>query len=102
VAAAARTDSGVSLIALGARTGTSFDVRAPQPKAYHVVFGRGGWKVSAEDVSREPSRHETKEAAVAEATQLARAADLGQVIVHGVDGSIESEHTFGENVPRRA
>jgi len=70
-------------------------------KAYHVVFGRGGWKVSAEDVSREPTRHPTKEAAVAEATQLARAADVGQVIVHGLDGSIETEYTFGDT-PRRA
>ena len=75
-------------------------MREPDRKAYHVVFGRGGWKVAAEDVSREPSRHPTKEDAVAEAKQLARAADLGQVIVHGVDGSIETEYTFGDDVPR--
>lgn len=72
----------------------------PDLKAYHVVFGRGGWKVSAEDVSREPSRHATKEDAVAEATQLARAADVGQVIVHGVDGTVETEYTFGDDAPR--
>ena len=75
-------------------------MRQPDRKAYHVVFGRGEWKVSAEDVSREPTRHATKEDAVAEATQLARAADVGQVIVHAVDGTVETEYTFGDDAPR--
>jgi hypothetical protein len=74
-------------------------MRHVERKAYHVVFARHGWKVSAEDVSREPTQHATKEDAVAEATELARAAEFGQVIVHGVDGSIEEEYTFGEVQP---
>jgi hypothetical protein len=76
-------------------------MRQRELKSYHVILSRSGWKVSVEDVSREPSRHPTKEAAVAEATQLARAAEAGEVIVHRPDGSIETQYSFDEGLVRR-
>ena len=69
---------------------------------YHVVHDKAarGWKVEREGSEKAVKGADTKEEAIDAATRLGKAADLGQVIIHREDGSIETEHTYGED-PRR-
>lgn len=62
----------------------------------HVVFN-GGWMVKPEgqDIHRGP--YPTKEDAISKAKAEAKAASLGQVIIHKQDNSIETEYTYGED-----
>jgi hypothetical protein len=63
---------------------------------YHVTPAPGGdWQVKREGAERADSVHEDKSDAVARARELGRASNYGQVIVHGRDGKIQTEHTFG-------
>lgn len=39
--------------------------------------------------------------AVRQATEQAKAADLGQLFVHGRDGKIQYEHTYGDDPRQR-
>jgi hypothetical protein len=63
---------------------------------YHVTPFGNGWKVAAEGENYEVVR-DNKDDAVAEAKERAKAAELGQVIVHGQDGKIQQEFTYGED-----
>lgn len=45
-------------------------------------------------------RTDTKKEAVKKTTQVAKAAD-GQIIVHGKDGKIQYEHTYGHDPESR-
>jgi hypothetical protein len=67
-------------------------------QVYHVTPFGNGWKVAAENEEYEVVR-DTKDDAVDEAKRLAKEAELGQVIVHGEDGKIQEEMTYG-NDPR--
>jgi hypothetical protein len=63
---------------------------------YHVTSARrGDWKVKREGAQRADSVHEDKSDAVARARELGRANNPGQVIIHGRDGKIQTEHTYG-------
>ncbi|MGI8649386.1 MAG: DUF2188 domain-containing protein [Rubrobacter sp.] len=65
-------------------------------KAYHVTpHSEGGWKVEAEAATRASSTHQTKEEAVDNAKELAKAQEPGQVIIHRQDGTIEAKQTYG-------
>ena len=67
-------------------------------KTYHVTSGPdGGWKVKEEKASRASSSHETKAEAVERAKELAKNQDLGQVVIHKQDGTIQTEHTYGKD-----
>jgi hypothetical protein len=70
-------------------------------KSYHVVYsiGLGVWriKLGGKYVCYFFAR---KKDAISEAKELARSAELGQVAVHGKDGKIQREYTYG-NDPRR-
>ncbi|MBA3738859.1 MAG: DUF2188 domain-containing protein [Actinobacteria bacterium] len=69
---------------------------------YHVAPRKaGGWEVRAERAKRPSSAHDSKEEAVKRGRQLAQRQRLGQLIVHKRDGSIQTEHTYGED-PRRS
>lgn len=64
-------------------------------KTYHVTHdGDGGWKVKAEGSSRASSTHDNKAEAVQSAKELAKAQPLGQIVIHGRDGKIQTEHTY--------
>lgn len=66
------------------------------PTVYHVVPDSSGerWLVTEENAAfRE--EYETKTAAVEAAKARARHAEPAQVKVHGADGAMESESTFG-------
>jgi|FLYL01.1.fsa_nt_gi hypothetical protein len=62
---------------------------------YHVTpTGKGDWKVKREGTSRADSVHSNKSDAVDRAKELAKSNPLGQVIIHGQDNKIQTEHTY--------
>ena len=67
-------------------------------KVYHVATSeKGGWTVKAVGNSRPSSTHTTKAEAVGAAKALAKKGALGQVIVHGRNGQIQYEHSYGKD-----
>ena len=69
-------------------------------KVYHILTHEGGWQVRAEGAKRSSSVHQTKDEAVSRAKELARKHRLSQIKIHKQDGTLETEHTYGED-PRR-
>ena len=69
-------------------------------KTYHVTLVRSAWRVKCAGAVRADSMHERKSQAIARARQLATKSVLGQVTVHGRDGRIQAEYTYGEDPPR--
>jgi hypothetical protein len=65
-------------------------------QTYHVTPFGNGWKVAVEGEAFEVVR-DKKDDAIAEAKERAKQAELGQVIVHGQDGQIQEEFTYGED-----
>ena len=72
---------------------------ASKRRVYHVVHDTksGMWRVERENSERATARAETKGEALTIAKQLAEAGELGQVILHRADGSIEKEFTYGKD-----
>ncbi len=67
-------------------------------KVYHVATSeKGGWTVKAETNTRPSSTHTTKSEAVTAAKVLAKKSGLGQIIVHGRNGRIQYEHSYGKD-----
>ena len=67
-------------------------------RTYHVTPNDdGGWKVKAEKADRASSAHGTKAEAVERAKELAKDQRPGQVVIHRRDGTIETEHTYGQD-----
>lgn len=60
---------------------------------YHVTPTGEDWKVKRAGAQRADSIHENKTDAIARAKELAKAADLGQVKIHGTDRKIQTEYT---------
>lgn len=63
--------------------------------------GQGGWDVKTQGAQRAAANYEDKPDAVNRAKDIARSAPLGQVIIKGEDGKIQTEHTYGKD-PRRS
>lgn len=63
-------------------------------KVVHVVPNKGAWNVKSEGASRAGSSHEKKSDAVDRAKEQAKGAPTGQVVIHGKDGKIQTEHTY--------
>jgi hypothetical protein len=80
-------------------------------KVYHVVcrmerFGGKdvkprskilGWEVKSAGAKRAAAVLPMKSKAIARAKELAKKAPLGQVIIHGKDGKIQREFTYGKD-----
>jgi len=67
-------------------------------KTYHVTPNAdGGWKVKEEKASRASGSHDTKAEAVDRAKELAKNQELGQVVIHKKDMTIQTEHTYGKD-----
>lgn len=65
-------------------------------KVYHVLpADKGGWQVKLENGQRASSLHDTKDEAVAAGRELAKSNELGQLIIHKSDGTIQTEYTYG-------
>lgn len=61
---------------------------------------KGGWDVKRSGVAAVVSHHDRKTEAVDDARRRAKKAALGQVRVHGQNGRIQTEWTYGKD-PRR-
>jgi hypothetical protein len=72
-------------------------------RIYHVTpAGDGDWKVKERGAERAVRIVEDKSDALSLAKDLAKHANLGQVIVHGRDGVIQTEYTYGQDPERTA
>lgn len=70
----------------------------PTRKVYHVTpKPDGGWQVKAENASRASSNNERKADAVDRAKELAKSSELGQVIIHKQNGTIQTEYTYSKD-----
>lgn len=63
--------------------------------------GRGGWDVRSEGADHAAGNFQDKSDAVDRAKEIAKAVSLGQVIIQGRNGVIQTEHTYGAD-PRRS
>ena len=66
-------------------------------QVFHVTPDQGDWKVKREGAERASKTFEKKEAAVNYGREKAKNQDLGQVIIHKKDGTIQTEHTYGKD-----
>lgn len=66
-------------------------------RIYHVTPDEGDWKVKESGAERAVKILEDKSDAVQLAKDLAKSAGLGQVIIHKSDGTIQTEHTYGQD-----
>jgi hypothetical protein len=66
---------------------------------YHVVPDKdeGVWKVRREGAERAANIHDVKSDALEKARELAPNNDLSQVKIHGRDGKILEERTYGQD-----
>ncbi len=60
----------------------------------HVVKNGDVWKNKKAGAERASSVHDTKSDALDRAKELAKSHPLGQVVVHGQDGKIQTEYTY--------
>lgn len=73
---------------------------APKPKAaptkvFHVAPHEGGWKVEAEGAAEPASAHATKDEAMSAARDTAKKAEPARVVVHKLDGTIQTQFGYG-------
>ena len=68
-------------------------------QVYRVFYDKETpcWTIQLEGRGRPLTRTTAKAEAVELALKLGRSAELAQVLVHREDGSIETEHTYGED-----
>lgn len=62
--------------------------------------GKGGWDAKTQGAGRAAGNYADKADALEKAKEVAKNAPLGQVIVQGRDGKIQTEYTYGQD-PRR-
>lgn len=65
---------------------------------YHVAPHEEGWKVGIEGQKAPASVHPTKEAALNAAREIAKAAEPSRVVVHRMDGTIQNQFGYGDDV----
>lgn len=63
---------------------------------FHVAPHEDGWKVEAEGATTPASTHTTKDAALTAAREVAKKAEPSQVVVHRMDGTIQTQFGYGE------
>lgn len=64
---------------------------------YHVVPGDGEWKVERVGGERASGVFGNKSDAVDRARELAKNSTPGQIVIHKQDGTIQTEHTYGDD-----
>ena len=64
---------------------------------YHIVPSGDDWAVKKQGAARASSLHATKEDAIVAGRTLALANQPSQLIVHGRDGKIQNEWTYGND-----
>ena len=69
-----------------------------QRKTYHVTPANDGdWRVKAVGAQKASGVHAVKTDAVAQAKDLAKKQPLGQVVIHGANGKVQTEYTYGKD-----
>lgn len=63
----------------------------------HVVPNGNKWEVKQEGKSTPISSHNLKERAIENGKSQAKNAELGQILIHGQNGKIQTEHTYGKD-----
>lgn len=63
---------------------------------YHVTPNGEGWSVGAENGDQATSRHDTKRAALSAARDLANRRTPSRLVIHRMDGTIQSQHSYGD------
>jgi len=69
-------------------------------KKVHVVPSGNGWDVKVEGNPKPISHHHKKDPAIDRGKKEAKDAPLGQILIHRGDGTIETEHTYGQDPER--
>ena len=65
---------------------------------YHVTKNQdSGWNVKKEGSQRASGIFDNKHQAVIRGKELAKGAPLGQIKIHGRNGKIQTEHTYGKD-----
>ncbi|HHT9138308.1 MAG TPA: DUF2188 domain-containing protein [Candidatus Wunengus sp. YC60] len=59
--------------------------------------GGGGWNVKTQGKSKAAANFEDKPDAIDKAKDIAKNANLGQVIIQKRNGTIQTEHTYGKD-----
>jgi hypothetical protein len=65
-----------------------------QRKVIHVVPEKDGWALQG---SGPAMRFSTKNEAINEGKNVAKKANLGQLVVHGQNGKVQTEYTYGKD-----
>ena len=73
-------------------------------EVYHVLYDEKmpSWKIELEGRERPLTRTITKAEAIELALKLGRSAELALILIHRQDGSVETEHSYGEESGRIA
>jgi poly(hydroxyalkanoate) granule-associated protein len=66
-------------------------------KVFHVAPHEEGWKVQVEGEDTPASLHDTKDTALNAARETAKKAEPSQVIVHKLDGTIQTQFSYGDD-----
>ena len=67
-------------------------------QVYHVTKKQGsGWGVKKEGGQKASGNFSTKQKAVQRGRELAKNTPLGQIKIHGRNGKIQTEHTYGKD-----
>ncbi len=72
--------------------------KAAPAKVFHVAPHDEGWKVEAEGEKEPASVHATKDEAVSAARAVAHKAEPSRVVVHRMDGTIQTRFGYGDEV----
>jgi poly(hydroxyalkanoate) granule-associated protein len=70
--------------------------RATDRKVFHVEPHEEGWKLALEGTKAPVSVHSTKDEAMTAAREAAKKAEPSQVVVHKMDGTVQSQFGYGE------
>ncbi|ALM50324.1 hypothetical protein AMR72_16390 [Flavobacterium psychrophilum] len=66
-------------------------------KIYHVLPAEDGWEGRLEDALRASVTGKNKEEVLERTVELAQNRMPSQVIIHKADGTIQTEHTYGDD-----
>jgi len=70
----------------------------PKRATYHVTKNQdGGWDVKKEGAQRASGHFDNKQQAVSRGKELAKGRPIGQIKIHGQNGKIQTEHTYGKD-----
>ncbi len=63
----------------------------------HVVPGKNGWDIKKEGIRKPIGHGQTKVDTVRDAKEIVKSNKLGQLVIHGKDGKVQTEHTYGKD-----